>query len=165
MTLLGALEHGIYVDNEDDDECLGMSPDQIRQYFGIEQDGDNDEDAMSVEEEHMQHPGGIDGEGSVIDDDTEEDSGDEDPTFDDAEDWLTHLSEGEHEGMQEEEHDIVCVHRYFIGISLIKQFSRFLPLIAMRLELTTTRSPSQSIHLPLNNSLTFIKLSSPILKF
>jgi len=164
MTLLGALEHGIYVDNEDDDECLGMSPEQIRQFFGIERDSDDDDEVMSAEEERMQHLGDIDDEDSVIDD-TEEDFGDEDPTSDDAEDWLAYISEGEDEGVQEEEHDTVCLHRHFIGISFMKQFSRFLPLIALKVESTTTRSPSQSIPLPLKNSLTFIKFSLPILNF
>ena len=33
MALLGALEHGIYVDNEDNDECHGMSVAQIHEYL------------------------------------------------------------------------------------------------------------------------------------
>jgi len=125
MVLLGALEHGIYVDNKDDDECLGMSTARICQYFGIEQESDNDEDAVSTEEEGT-HPSDIGDEDSIIDD-TGADFGHEDSTFDDAEDWLAYLSEGEdkliHEFSEEEqEQEIVSVYCHFINISFIKKF-------------------------------------------
>ncbi len=163
MALLGALEHGIYVDNEDEDECLGMSTAQICQYFGIEQDSDDNDDAMFAEGEHIHHPGGTGDEYSLIDD-AEEVSGDEGLTFDDADDWLGYLSEGEDEGMREEEQD-VGVHRHFLGIIFIRKCSRFLPLIVMRVVSIMRQSPSQTIHLPLKNGLTFTKILLQILNF
>jgi hypothetical protein len=51
MALLGALEHGVYVEKEEDDECHGMSIAQIHQYFGLDKDGSDDE--MSIEEEEQ----------------------------------------------------------------------------------------------------------------
>ena len=51
MALLGALEHGIYVEKEEDDECHGMSIAQIHQYFGLDKDGSDNE--ISVEEEEQ----------------------------------------------------------------------------------------------------------------
>ena len=115
MALLGALEHGIYVDNEDDDECLGMSIAQIHEYFGIEYfgteqetDGDDD-DKMSTEEEEMHTPADFGHEDFI-----EGDFGDDDSIFAGDEDSLGYISEGEVEEMQEfseeeEERDIVCI--------------------------------------------------------
>jgi|SRR5882762_6903266 hypothetical protein len=163
MALLGALEHGIYVDNEDEGECLGMSTAQICQYFGIEQDSDDDDDAIFAEDEHVHHPGGT-GDEDSLSDDAEEVSGDEGLTFDDADDWLGYLSEGEDEGMREEEQD-VGVHRHFLGIIFIRKCSRFLPLIVMRVVSIMRQSPSQTIHLPLKNGLTFTKILLQILNF
>ena len=50
MALLGALEHGIYVDDEDDDKCAGMSIAEIYEHFGMEQQSDDGEDTFSTEE-------------------------------------------------------------------------------------------------------------------
>lgn len=123
MALLGALEHGIYVDNEDDDECLGMSTAQIHEYFGIEYfdieqetDGDDDE-KMTTEEEEMHIPADVRHEDFI--DDSEGDFGDDDSTFAGDEDWLGYISEGEVEEMQEfsegeEGRDIVCIYHHFM---------------------------------------------------
>jgi len=70
--LLGGLEHGIYVDNEDGDECLGMSTTQICQYFGIEQDSDEDGDEMSTQEEGIHISGDIGDEDSIIETDVDD---------------------------------------------------------------------------------------------
>src|SRR5882762_10009959 len=103
MALLGALEHGIYVENEEDDECHGMSKSQIHQYFGLEEDGSDDE--ISVEEEE-QSQAEIDG-----------DVGDED-SFSDDEEWpgLASPSGSEDEEKEEsDDSDIIC----FIIISCV----------------------------------------------
>lgn len=99
MALLGALEHGIYVENEDDDECHGMSIAQIHQYFGLDKDQSDDE--ISVEEEEQS-------QAEIVGD-----VGDEDSTSDD-EDWLA--SEDEDSEMEElDDPDVVC----FIIISWV----------------------------------------------
>jgi hypothetical protein len=187
MTFLGALEHGIYVDDEDD-ECLGMSVAQIRQYYGLDKDSDEDEDAMSAEKDEIHDVGDED---SMIDDaeedvsdedsidgdeedsminDAEEDVSDEDSIDDDAEDLLGYLSEGEDEEMQdfgerEEDSTIVCVYPLFMDISFMRKFSRSLPLGIMRVASTMSQSPFRSIHLPLKIGLNFIKSLLKILNF
>ena len=93
MALLGALEHGVYVENEDDDECHGMSIAQIRQYFGLDKDVSDDE--ISVEEEEQCQTGVV---GDV---------GDEDSMSDD-EDWLACHSESEEETEELDDPDVVC---------------------------------------------------------
>lgn len=79
MALLGALEHGIYVEKEDEDldECHGMSIAQIHQHF--------DDGETSVEEEEQCQG---------------ENVGDED-TMSDDEDWLACHSGGEDEKLDE----------------------------------------------------------------
>jgi hypothetical protein len=103
MALLGALEHGVYVDNEDDDECHGMSIAQIEQHFGLDKDGSDDE--MSVEEEEAS-------QAEIVGD-----VGDEDSISDD-EDLLACASGSEDEDSEMEEldgPDVVC----FIIISWV----------------------------------------------
>ena len=121
MALLGALEHGIYVDDEDDDECAGMSVAEIYEYFGMEQQSDDGEDTLSTEKEDMHISGGED---AIIED--VEGAGVGDSTFDD-----NYISEGEDEGTQEfsggeEEPDIVCIYYHFVRKIFIINFSRFL---------------------------------------
>ena len=95
MALLGGLEHGIYVDKEDDDECHGMSVAQIHQYFGLGNDGSDDE--MLVEEEEQCQAEDV---GDV---------GDEDSISDD-ENWLACSSGSEYEEMEElDDPDVVCI--------------------------------------------------------
>jgi len=117
MALLGALEHGIYVDDEDDDECAGMSIAEIYDYFGMEQQSDDGEDTLSTEEEDM-HISGV--EDAIIEDAEGAGVGDDD-----------YISEGEDEGTQEfssgeEEPDIVCIYYHFVRKIFIRNLSRFL---------------------------------------
>jgi hypothetical protein len=158
MAFLGALEHGIYVDDENDDECLGMSTSQIYEYFGIEQES-NDDDEISTEEDDMHISADVAHEDSIMDD--SEEYFDEDDS-----------SAGEDEGMEdfsdeefEQEQEVVCVYRHFMRKSFIKFFFRLLPLIIMRVVSTIHQSTSPSIHLHLKISLNNIKLSPKILKF
>jgi hypothetical protein len=99
MALLGALEHGVYVDNEDEDECHGMSIAQIHQYFGLDKDGSEpSDDEISVEEEEQS-------QAEIVGDVGEEDS------MSDDEDWLgcPSGSEDEDSEMEElDEPDVVC---------------------------------------------------------
>ena len=110
MALLGALEHGVYVEKEDDDECHGMSIAQIHQYFSLDKDGSNDE--MSVEEEEQCQA---------------EDVGDEDSMSDD-EDWSACPSRSGSEDELEEMDgprplaDVVC----FIIISWVYDYQTIL---------------------------------------
>jgi hypothetical protein len=93
MSLLGALEHGIYVEKEvtddSDDECHGMSIAQIHQHFGLDKVGCEGE--MSVEEEEQCQAE------KVVDEDSMPD--------DDSEDWLVCPSEGHSEDERLEELD------------------------------------------------------------
>ena len=75
MALLGALEHGIYVekDSDDDDECHGMSIVKIHQYFGLDKDGSDVEMPVSVEEEEQAENVGNIGVEDLISDDNLED--------------------------------------------------------------------------------------------
>jgi len=160
MVLLGALEHGIYVDDEDDDECAGMSIAEIYEYFGMEQQSDDGEDTLSTEEEDMDISGDED---AIIED--AEGAGDGDLTFDDD-----YISEGGDEGTQEfsrgeEEPDIVCIYYHFMGKIFIRNLSRFLRPIILRMVSTMFQSPSPNIHLHSKIGLSFIKLSLKILKF
>ena len=95
MALLGAIEHGIYVEKEDDDECQGMSTAQIHQYFGLDKDGSDDE--ISVEEEEQcraEIVGDVGDEESMSDDD----------------DWMTCPPVSEDEDIEEmEDSDVVCI--------------------------------------------------------
>jgi len=103
MALLGALEHGVYVENEDDNECQGMSIAQIHQHFGLDKDGSDDE--MSIEEEEAS-------QAEIVGD-----VGDEDLISDD-DDWLACASGSEDEDSEMEEldgPDVVC----FIIISWV----------------------------------------------
>ena len=103
MALLGALEHGVYVENEDDNECHGMSIAQIHQHFGLDKDGSDDE--MSIEEEEAS-------QAKIVGD-----VGDEDSISDD-DDWLACASGSEDEDSEMEEldgPDVVC----FIIISWV----------------------------------------------
>jgi hypothetical protein len=95
MALLGALEHGIYVDEKYDDECHGMSIAQIHEYFGLDKDGSDD--GISVEEEEQS-------QAEIVGD-----VGDENSTSDD-EDWLACPGgEDEDSEMEElDEPDVVC---------------------------------------------------------
>jgi hypothetical protein len=108
MALLGALEHGIYVEKEDDsdDECHGLSIAQIHQYFGLDKDGsETSDDEMLVEEEEQCQAEDV---GDV---------GDEDSMSND-EDWLASPSGSEDEEMEEldaSDPDVVC----FIIISWV----------------------------------------------
>jgi hypothetical protein len=90
MALLGALEHGIYVDNEDDDDCHGMSIAQIHEYFGLDRDASDDE--KSVEEEEQSQA------------EIDVDVGDKNSTSDD-EDWLACPSGSEDEDLEMEDLD------------------------------------------------------------
>jgi hypothetical protein len=87
MALLGALEHGIYVEKEEEDECHGMSIGQIHQYFGLDKDGSDNETRMSDEEEE-------DCQAEICGD-----VGDEDSMSDDDE-WLACPSGSEDEEMK-----------------------------------------------------------------
>lgn len=102
MALLGALEHGIYVDDEDDDECAGMSIAQIYEHFGIQQEGDDGEDTLSTDEENICISGDED---ATMEDD--EGAGDGDSIFDDS----IFEDDGDEETQEfsggEEEQDIV----------------------------------------------------------
>ena len=61
MALLGALEHGIYVE-EEEDECHGMSSSQIHQHF--------DDEISDEEEGQCQAENDIDDEESMSDDES-----------------------------------------------------------------------------------------------
>ena len=110
MALLGALEHGVYVEKEDDDECHGMSIAQIHQYFGLDKDGYDDE--MSKEEEQCQ--------AEIVGDVGDEDS------ISDNEDLLACPSGSEDEELEELEElddpDVVC----FVIISSVYVYQMFL---------------------------------------
>jgi hypothetical protein len=108
MALLGALEHGIYVEKEEDDECHGMSIAQIHQYFGLDKDGSDNE--ISVEEEEQC-------QAEIVGD-----VGDEDSMSDDDE-WLACPSGSEDEEMEElDVPDDVC----FIFISWVHIYQTIL---------------------------------------
>jgi len=148
MALLGALEHGIYVDDEDDDECAGMSIAEIYEHFGMEQQSDDGEDTLSTEEGDVHSSGDEDAiiedaQGAGNGDSTFVDahrSGDEDAIMEDAEgagdgdsddDWLVYILEGGDEGTQEfsageEEPDIVCIYYHFMRKIFIRNLSRLL---------------------------------------
>jgi hypothetical protein len=158
MAFLGALEHGIYVDDENDDECLGMSVSQIYEYFGVEQES-NDDGEISAEEEDMHISADVSHEDLIMDDSDgyfgEDDS-----------------SAGEDEGMEdfsdeefEQEHEIVWVYHHFIEKRLIKNLFRLLPWRLMRVVSTIHQSASPSIHLHLRIGLNNIKLLLKILNF
>jgi hypothetical protein len=131
MALLGALEHGIYVEKEDDDECHGMSISQIHQYFGL----DKDYSEISVEEEEQS-------QAEIVEDLDDEDS------ISDDEEWLASPSGSEDEEMEElDDPDIVwfiinsCVYIYQIKYRTLLRSS-----IMTRVIYTTSRLLSQSIH-------------------
>jgi hypothetical protein len=111
MALLGALEHGVYVEKEDDDECHGMSIAQIHQYFGLDKDGYDDE--MSIEEEEQC-------QAEIVGDVGDEDS------ISDNEDLLACPSGSEDEELEELEElddpDVVC----FVIISSVYVYQMFL---------------------------------------
>ena len=164
MALLEALEHRIYVDDEDDDKCAGMSIAEIYEYFGMEQQSDDGEDTLSTEEEDMHISGDED---AIIEDDAEG-AGDGDSIFDD--DWLFYISEGGDEGTQEfsggeEEPDIVCIYYHFMRKIFIRNLSRLLRPTILRMVSTMCQSPSPKIHLHSKIGLSFTKLSLKILKF
>jgi hypothetical protein len=130
MALLGALEHGIYVEKEDDDECHGMSISQIQQYFGLNKDCSE----ISVEEEEQSQ--------EIV-----EDVGDEDSISDDEE-WLASPSGSEDEEMEElDDPDIVWfIINSCVYISQIKYRTLLRSSIMTRVIYTTSRLLSQSIH-------------------
>lgn len=101
MALLGALEHGLYVEKEDD-ECHGMSIAQIHQYFGLDKNGSDDEISVEGEEQCQAEIVG--------------DVGDEDSMFDD-EDWMSWPSGSDEDEEMEilDDPDVVC----FIIISWV----------------------------------------------
>jgi hypothetical protein len=104
MAFLGALEHGVYVEKEDDDECHGMSTAQIYRHFGLDKDSSDEEngsdDEMSVVEEEQYQTENIGDEESMSDDD----------------DWMACPSGSEDEEMEElDGPDVVC----FIIISWV----------------------------------------------
>ena len=66
MALLGTLEHGVYVE-EEEDECHGMSPSQIHQYFGLADDEISDEEQEQCQAEN---DGDIGDEESMSDDES-----------------------------------------------------------------------------------------------
>ena len=108
MALLGALENGIYVEKEEDDECHGMSIAKIHQYFGLDKDGSDNEISV-VEEEQCQ--------AEIVGD-----VGDEDSMSDDDE-WLACPSGSEDEEMEElDVPDDVC----FIFISWVHIYQTIL---------------------------------------
>ena len=109
MALLGALEHGVYMekDSDDDDECHGMSIVQIHQYFGLDKDGSDVEMPVSAEEEEqVENVGNIGVEDLISDDDLE--------------DWLACFlgsdSEDKIEELHDLDHDGICF--IFISMSL-----------------------------------------------
>ena len=122
MALLGALEHGIYIDDEDDDECAGMSIAEIYEHFGMEQQSDDGEDTFSTEEGDVHSSGDED---AIMEDAEGAGNGDSD------DDWLVYILEGGDEGTQEfsvgeEEPDIVCIYYHFMRKIFIRNISRLL---------------------------------------
>jgi hypothetical protein len=112
MALLGGLEHGIYVDKEDDDECQGMSIAQIHQYYGQDIHGYDDEVSDEEGEQHQaEFDVDVDDEDSMSDD------------SDASEDCFAGLSGSEDAEMEElEDPDVVCI----IIISLVYVYDTIL---------------------------------------
>ena len=122
MALLEALEHRIYVNDEDDDECAGMSIAEIYKHFSMEQQSDDSEDTFSTEEGDVHSSGDED---AIMEDAEGAGNGDSD------DDWLVYILEGGDKGTQEfsageEEPDIVCIYYHFMRKIFIRNLSRLL---------------------------------------
>lgn len=65
MALLGGLEHGVYVDEENDD-CAGMSVAEIREHFGLEPEEESDNELSAEEDDGTEDGLGDDDEDSIV---------------------------------------------------------------------------------------------------